>query len=78
MPEGAVVTNQTSVPPSRQQTPVPLEKNSPAPSRLSSFPPYEVPEDITRTSAPDPIKVTRPKKKGAGKKKRTPLPAVGP
>lgn len=42
---------------------------------LSSFPPYEVEDELSRTGTPPPIKVTRAKKKtkasGTGKKKRT-------
>lgn len=41
---------------------------------ISSFPVYNAGDDeVPRTSTPDPIKVTRPKKKGTGtgKKKRT-------
>ncbi|KAJ7897229.1 Adaptor protein complex AP-3 delta subunit [Mycena olivaceomarginata] len=56
MPEGAVVPSQTATP--RTITP------APTPSR------YEV-EDEVRTSTPEPIKVTRTKKKTPGKKKRT-------
>ncbi|KAG6911280.1 hypothetical protein DXG01_002119 [Tephrocybe rancida] len=72
MPEGAVVVKPASVPISRQGTPAPGESNTPIPARLTSFPPYEVPDDDVRTSTPEPIKVMRPKKKGTGKKKRTP------
>jgi len=61
MPEGVVLS-----PPQRETPPV----GTPT-SRASSFPPYE--EDPTRSSTPEPIKVTRAKKKGtaSGKKKRT-------
>jgi AP-3 complex subunit delta-1 len=48
------------------------QRSSPAPS---SFHVYDAGDDeVPRTSTPDPIKVTRPKKKGAtgAKKKRTP------
>ncbi|RDB29294.1 AP-3 complex subunit delta-1 [Hypsizygus marmoreus] len=76
MPEGAIVTPRNSTPVSRQQTPIPSESRVPTPPRLSSFPQYEVPDDDgLRTSTPEPIKVTRTKKKGAGKKKRTPVAA---
>ena len=68
MPEGAMVRPQPSVTVSRQQTP---ESKAPTPPRISPFPAYEVPEDEVRTGTPDPIKVTRSKKKGPGKKKRT-------
>jgi hypothetical protein len=37
---------------------------------MTSFPQYEVIDEV-RTSTPEPIKVTRPKKKTPGKKKRT-------
>ncbi|KAF8215817.1 adaptin N terminal region-domain-containing protein [Mycena galopus ATCC 62051] len=67
MPDGAVVpslvplpvTPGTMTPLSRTGTPI-----------ISSFPQYEV-EDEVRTSTPEPIKVTRTKKKTPGKKKRT-------
>ncbi|KAJ7657986.1 Ap3d1 protein [Mycena rosella] len=62
MPEGAVV-------PSRTITPVPRESRASTPM-MTSFPQYEV-ADEGRTSTPEPIKVTRPKKKTPGKKKRT-------
>ncbi|KAG5654164.1 hypothetical protein H0H81_006876 [Sphagnurus paluster] len=71
MPEGAIPSNQPSATLSRQVTP-PGDTRAATPSRLSSFPPYEVPDDVIRTSTPEPIKVTRTKKKGTGKKKRTP------
>ncbi|KAG5641635.1 hypothetical protein DXG03_004558 [Asterophora parasitica] len=70
MPEGAVVSNPVSVPLSQQATPVRSSASTPP---LSSFQQYEVPEDVIRRSTPDPIKVTRAKKKGNGKKKRTPV-----
>ncbi|KAF8079147.1 adaptin N terminal region-domain-containing protein [Lyophyllum atratum] len=73
MPEGAVASNPASKPTSRQQTPVPGESHPYTASRLSAHSPYEVPDDVIRTSTPDPIKVTRAKKKGTGKKKRTPI-----
>ncbi|KAG6842376.1 hypothetical protein C0991_007506 [Blastosporella zonata] len=75
MPEGAVVSMPASGPVSRQGTPVAGANYEPIPARLSAFPPYEVPDDDVRTSTPEPIKVTRPKKKGTGKKKRTPTVA---
>jgi AP-3 complex subunit delta-1 len=37
---------------------------------MASFPQYEVVDEV-RTSTPEPIKVTRTKKKTPGKKKRT-------
>lgn len=76
MPEGAVTPNLTSTPTSQRHTPVPPEGNALIPPRLSSFPQYEVEDDIIRTSTPEPIKVIRPKKKGTGKKKRTPVPTA--
>ncbi|KAL0951907.1 hypothetical protein HGRIS_008562 [Hohenbuehelia grisea] len=44
----------------------------PEPARNAAFPAYDVSEDIDipRTSTPDAIKVTRPKKKGTGKKRK--------
>ncbi|KAJ7754976.1 adaptin N terminal region-domain-containing protein [Mycena maculata] len=65
MPAGAVAP---SLVPSRTMTPVSPESSTPA-RMMSSFPQYEV--DEIRTSTPEPIKVTRPKKKTPGKKKRT-------
>ncbi|TFK42007.1 Ap3d1 protein [Crucibulum laeve] len=74
MPEGAVPSRQSYTPISRQSTPVYSENPAPTLPQLSSFPAYEVPEDIaTRTSTPEPIKVTR-SKKTTGKKKRTQNP----
>ncbi|KAG7099933.1 hypothetical protein E1B28_001726 [Marasmius oreades] len=73
MPEGAAQpilgTISSSQPPtsktSRQQTPVPsLVPPSP-------FPQYEVPGEDTRPSTPDPVKVTRPRKKKVKKKSET-------
>ncbi|KAG6812847.1 hypothetical protein H0H92_015945 [Tricholoma furcatifolium] len=72
MPEGAVPSRPASGPVSRQQTPVLGENHAPIPARLSSFQPYEGADADVRTSTPEPIKVTRTKKKGTGKKKRTP------
>ncbi|KAF4604673.1 AP-3 complex subunit delta [Pleurotus pulmonarius] len=62
MPEGAVAT------PLQQQT----SSRPSTPAQSSSFPAYDVAEDIDipRTNSMDPIKVTRvKKKKGTGKKK---------
>ncbi|KAF9245651.1 adaptin N terminal region-domain-containing protein [Melanogaster broomeanus] len=75
MPEGVVSTppRQESAPISRQQTPGLFDRISTPPPSLPSFQQYEVPEeDHTRTSTPEPIKVTRAKKKAASsaKKKR--------
>ncbi|KIJ07920.1 hypothetical protein PAXINDRAFT_139610 [Paxillus involutus ATCC 200175] len=75
MPEGVVSTppRQESAPVSRQQTPSLFDRISTPPPTLPSFYQYEVPEeDHTRTSTPEPIKVTRVKKKGtsSAKKKR--------
>lgn len=70
MPEGARLL----APQSQTQTPAQSDIYSPTPSILSSIPPYEVPDDDTRTSTPEPIKVTRAKKKVATKKKRTQNP----
>ncbi|KAJ7109859.1 Ap3d1 protein [Mycena epipterygia] len=63
MPEGAVA-------PSRTITPVPRESSTPT-RMMTSFPQYDEVVDEVRTSTPEPIKVTRPKKKTPGKKKRT-------
>ncbi|KIK97687.1 hypothetical protein PAXRUDRAFT_200770 [Paxillus rubicundulus Ve08.2h10] len=75
MPEGVVSTSprQESAPVSRQQTPSLFERILTPPPTLPSFHQYEVPEeDHTRASTPEPIKVTRVKKKGpsSAKKKR--------
>lgn len=74
MPEGATPTppQSHSAPITRQQTPSLFERVSTPPPVLPSFQQYEVPEDEPRSSTPEPIKVTRAKKKGTGKKKRTP------
>ncbi|KAJ7492282.1 adaptin N terminal region-domain-containing protein [Mycena latifolia] len=63
MPEGAVV-------PSRTVTPVSRESRTSTPM-LTSFPQYDEVVDEGRTSTPEPIQVSRPKKKTPGKKKRT-------
>ncbi|KAF8665329.1 hypothetical protein AX16_000348 [Volvariella volvacea WC 439] len=63
MPEGAVQLTPAV-------SPSPPSLASPKPISLSSFPPYEIPGEVPRTITPEPIKVTRPKKKGIGKKKR--------
>jgi AP-3 complex subunit delta len=63
MPAGA--PTHSSEPISRQETPTSFGSTA----ALSLLPPYEVPDDITRTSTPDPIKVK--KKKASSKKKRT-------
>ncbi|KAJ6502639.1 adaptin N terminal region-domain-containing protein [Mycena vulgaris] len=61
MPEGAVAPSRTITPLPRSGTSTPM---------MTSFPQYEVVDEV-RTSTPEPIKVTRPKKKTPGKKKRT-------
>ncbi|KAK0466157.1 adaptin N terminal region-domain-containing protein [Desarmillaria tabescens] len=68
MPQGAVVK---STPPTPRNISTPSRGTPPPPT--SSFAQYDVPEDDPQTSAPEPIKVTRSKKKkaGTGKKKRT-------
>ncbi|KAI5998114.1 adaptin N terminal region-domain-containing protein [Pisolithus albus] len=75
MPEGAMpATPQShSAPISRQQTPSLFERISTPPPILPSFQQYDVPESDVRASTPEPIKVTKAKRKGAstGKKKRT-------
>ncbi|KXN90087.1 AP-3 complex subunit delta-1 [Leucoagaricus sp. SymC.cos] len=76
MPENAVprTTATANTSPGRE-TPV-ASGSLPKLAQLSSFPPYETPDD-TRTSTPEPIKVVRSKKKAAGgdkekkKKKRS-------
>ncbi|KAF9453879.1 Ap3d1 protein [Macrolepiota fuliginosa MF-IS2] len=68
-------TTATATPSSGRGTPI-TSGSLPKPVHLSSFPPYETPDDL-RTSTPEPIKVVRSKKKTAGaekerkKKKRT-------
>ncbi|KAF9469633.1 Ap3d1 protein [Collybia nuda] len=75
MPEGAILKPNMSAPVSRRRTP-PASVVS-TPPRLSFYPAYEVPDnEVARPSTPDPIKVTRPKKKGTGKKKRTQIATV--
>ncbi|KAG2365496.1 adaptin N terminal region-domain-containing protein [Suillus spraguei] len=78
MPMGAVITPQpsTPVPSSRRQTPNLLDVATMPPPSLPSFQSYEVPDDELRTSTPEPIRVTRAKKKGTStaKKKRTVKP----
>ncbi|KAG2050585.1 Adaptor protein complex AP-3 delta subunit [Suillus hirtellus] len=80
MPVGAVITSQPSapVPSSRRQTPNLFDTTATPPPSLPSFQSYEVPDDELRTSTPEPIKVTRAKKKGTStvKKKRTVKPDV--
>lgn len=70
MPEGAPLPTSlpTSQKPSRSTTP-----NGVLHQPLPSFPLYVVDDEIPRTGTPEPIKVTRVKKKGTGKKsvKRT-------
>ncbi|KAF7302704.1 AP-3 complex subunit delta [Mycena chlorophos] len=65
----------------RAATPAPSGNGSGSgsatPSRISSFPQYDVPDAELRTSTPEPIKVTRTKKT-PGKKKRTQSSALGP
>ncbi|KAL0061526.1 AP-3 complex subunit delta [Marasmius tenuissimus] len=76
MPEGAaqpILASSKSRTP-RQQTPV----SSPVPSgTLSPYPVYEAPGEDTRPSTPDPVKVTRPKKKKV-KKSVTPVGVTSP
>ncbi|KAG6888235.1 hypothetical protein C0992_009227 [Termitomyces sp. T32_za158] len=90
MPEGAIDYKPVLVPMSLQQTPTPGENVAHVPTQQtltadenvasistqsSPLPSYGVPGEDVRTSTPEPIKVTRSKKKGTGKKKRTPLAA---
>ncbi|KAG9313936.1 adaptin N terminal region-domain-containing protein [Chiua virens] len=78
MPAGAVSEpiRQTSTPGSQQQTPGLFDRISTPPPTLPSFQQYEVPDEDTRASTPEPIKVTRAKKKGPSstKKKRPVVP----
>lgn len=71
MPEGIVpeAPRQASAPASRGL----FDRISTPPPTLPSFQQYEVPDEDTRASTPEPIKVTRAKKKGPSstKKKRT-------
>ncbi|KAK0217615.1 adaptin N terminal region-domain-containing protein [Armillaria nabsnona] len=69
MPEGAVVKSASSTP---RNISTPSRGTPPPPPQISSFPQYDVPDD-PRTSTPEPILVTRSKKKktGTGRKKRT-------
>ncbi|KAJ7610855.1 adaptin N terminal region-domain-containing protein [Roridomyces roridus] len=68
MPDGAVL-------PPLPVTPSPRSTggtNTPTRGAMAtSFPQYEVDDEAVRTSTPEPIKVTRSKKKTPGKKKRT-------
>jgi AP-3 complex subunit delta-1 len=65
MPEGVPSFPQKDILPSHDEG---LPKS--IPTALPRFTPYEVPDDIPRSSTPDPIKVARPKKKGASAKKK--------
>lgn len=69
MPESAVVKSASSTP---RNISTPSRGTPPPPPQISSFPQYNVPDD-PRTSTPEPILVTRSKKKktGTGRKKRT-------
>ena len=75
MPEGVVSESlrQESAPVPQQQTLGLFDRISTPPPTLPSFQQYEVPGEDTRASTPEPIKVTRAKKKGPSstKKKRT-------
>ncbi|KAI6133633.1 adaptin N terminal region-domain-containing protein [Pisolithus thermaeus] len=75
MPEGAMLTppQSHSAPITRQQTPSLFERISTPPPILPSFQQYDVPESDVRASTPEPIKVTKAKRKGTstGKKKRS-------
>jgi AP-3 complex subunit delta-1 len=80
MPAGVIITPQSStpVPSSRHQTPNLFDGTATPPPSLPSFQSYEVPDDELRTSTPEPIKVTRAKRKGTStaKKKRTVKPEM--
>jgi len=66
--------------PSRTPTPaLSLRASSPAPGQLSNIPVTQEPEEDVPSSAPDPIKVVRVKKKKTGSsKKKTTLSAPQP
>jgi AP-3 complex subunit delta-1 len=80
MPAGVIITPQSStpMPSSRHQTPNLFDGTATPPPSLPSFQSYEVPDDELRTSTPEPIKVTRAKRKGTStaKKKRTVKPEM--
>lgn len=57
--------------PTRQQSLSSGEMLASISTQRSPLPSYGVPGEDLRTSTPEPIKVTRSKKKGTGKKKRT-------
>jgi len=78
MPQGAVSPPIPAQIPRESSTPSIGNGGTGRSTPLSSFPQYEVEDEISRTSTPPPIKVTRVKKKtrvasgsGSGKKKRT-------
>jgi len=76
MPEGVVVSEghrQESAPASLPRSPGFFDRISTPPPTLPSFQQYEVADEDARASTPEPIKVTRAKKKGpsSAKKKRT-------
>jgi len=76
MPEGVVVSEghrQESAPASLPRSPGFFDRISTPPPTLPSFQQYEVADEDARASTPEPIKVTRAKKKGPSstKKKRT-------
>ncbi|KAG6884488.1 hypothetical protein C0993_010619 [Termitomyces sp. T159_Od127] len=90
MPEGAVNNKPVLLPESWQrmstsdgdlehalkhQTLNPGESLASISTRPSPLPSYGAPDDDVRTDTPEPIKVTRSKKKGTGKKRRTPISA---
>ncbi|KAF8167541.1 adaptin N terminal region-domain-containing protein [Crassisporium funariophilum] len=69
MPEGAIVPRpQLTAPSSGSRTQTP---SAATPSRMTSFQPYEVPDDSPKSATPEPIKVVRSKKKTTSKKKKT-------
>ncbi|KAH0591305.1 AP-3 complex subunit delta-1 [Termitomyces sp. J132] len=76
MPKGAITPQPVLVPVSRQHTPIPRENHAPVSTRPSPLPSYGISGEDVRTITPEPIKVTRSKKKGTEKKKRTPVAAV--
>ncbi|KZT08745.1 Ap3d1 protein [Laetiporus sulphureus 93-53] len=75
MPEGAVAVAvaDTSIEAQPPPSANPSKDSAQPTAPPSSFPPYEMEDELSHTATPPPIKVTRAKKKGtsSGKKKRT-------
>ncbi|KAF8131643.1 adaptin N terminal region-domain-containing protein [Boletus edulis] len=72
MPEGVVSEppREESAPAFRHPTPGLFDRISTPPPTLPSFHQYDVPDEDTRASTPEPIKVTRAKKKGPSSTKK--------